>query len=314
MGRTGDEGYPDPDVQGFNPCAEQSLANYETCCLAEIFLPNIESPEELKKVARYLYRINKHSLAIKCEIKETEDVVHKNMRMGIGITGYLQATEEQRSWLSDCYTYLRSYDKEYSQLVGYPPSIKLTTVKPSGTLSLLAGVTPGAHPGYSEHYIRRIRMSADSRLASASRNHGYPVEYVLNFDGTEDKSTIVVSFPCKFPSGTIFAEDLSAIDQLEVVKRLQAEWSDNAVSVTIYYRKEELDDIKEWLKENYFNVKSVSFLLHNEHGFKQAPLEEIDQETYLEMKSKVTPITSIEQINMDDIEIMDCDSGACPVR
>ena len=90
----------------------------------------------------------------------------------------LQATEEQRGWLADCYDYIRAYDKEYSELAGYPTSIKLTTVKPSGTLSLLAGVTPGAHPGYSEYYIRRIRMSADSSLAHAAREHGYPVEFV----------------------------------------------------------------------------------------------------------------------------------------
>ena len=314
FGRTHELEYPDPDVMGFNPCAEQSLANFETCCLAEIYLPNIESAEELKKVARYLYRINKHSLAIPCSLKETEDIVHKNMRMGIGVTGYLQATEEQRSWLDGCYNYIRNYDKEYSRLAGFPASIKLTTVKPSGTLSLLAGVTPGAHPGYSEYYIRRIRMSADSSLAHAARKHGYPVEYVLNFDGTEDKSTIVVSFPCKFPKGTQFANDMTALDQLEVIKRLQAEWSDNAVSVTIYYRKEELDGIKEWLANNYKQVKSVSFLLHNEHGFKQAPLEEIDEGTYLEMSQGVTPITSLEQLDLDEVEIDDCEGGACPVR
>lgn len=314
MGRTFEVEYPDPDVQGFNPCAEQSLANYETCCLAEVYLPNISNSYELKKVLGYLYRINKHSLAIKCAIKETEEIVHKNMRMGIGVTGYLQATETQRSWLSDAYSYLRAYDKEYSRLAGFPTSIKLTTVKPSGTLSLLAGVTPGAHPGYSEHYIRRIRMASDSALASATRKQGYPVEYVLNFDGTEDKSTVVVSFPCCFPEGTKFAKDMTAIDQLEVCKRLQSEWSDNAVSVTIYYRKEELDDIKVWLSLNYRNVKSVSFLLHSDHGFLQAPMEEIDEATYVEMVSKVTPITSIDQIEMTDVEIDDCDTGACPVR
>jgi len=190
----------------------------------------------------------------------------------------------------------------------------LDSVKPSGTLSLLAGVTPGAHPGYSEFYIRRIRMAADSDLASTARKHGYPVEYVLNFDGSEDKSTVVVSFPCKFPANTTFAGDMTAIDQLEVIKRLQAEWSDNAVSVTIYYRLEELDEIKEWLHLNYKNVKSVSFLLHSDHGFKQAPLEEIDEATYIEMSSRVMPIRSLEQLEMDEVEIMDCDTGACPVR
>ena len=314
MGRTHEVQYPDPEVMGYNPCAEQSLAPFETCCLAEIYLPNIDTEEELKKVARYLYRINKHSLAIKCSVKETEEIVHKNMRMGIGVTGYLQATDEQRSWLKSCYLYLREYDREYSRIAGFPPSIKLTTVKPSGTLSLLAGVTPGAHPGFSEYYIRRIRMSADSELVGVCRQNGFDVEYVRNFDGTDDHSTVVVSFPCKFPKNTTFAEDMSAVDQLEVVKRLQAEWSDNSVSVTIYYRKNELDSIKAWLKDNYVNVKSVSFLLHNDHGFDQAPLEQIDQKTYNSMKKRSTPISSLNQIKMEDIEIDDCASGACPVR
>jgi len=314
MGRTFETEYPDPDVQGYNPCAEQSLANFETCCLAEIYLPNIETYAELKLVLRLLYRINKHSLAIPCAIKETEDIVHKNMRMGIGVTGYLQASEEQQGWLSDAYTYIRAYDKEYSSLKGFPESIKLTTVKPSGTLSLLAGVTAGAHPAYSQHYIRRIRMATESELVNVCRENGYHVEYVRNFDGTEDHSTVVVSFPCEFPEGTRLANDMSAVDQLEVIKRLQAEWSDNSVSVTIYYRKEELDDIKKWLGENYVNVKSVSFLLHNEHGFDQAPLEEITKEQYEEMKAKVVPITSLSSLNMDDIDIAECDSGACPIR
>ena len=314
MGRTGETEYPDPNVMGYNPCAEQSLEPYETCCLAEIYLPNIESEKELKKVARYLYRINKHSLAIKCSVKETEEVVHKNMRMGIGVTGYLQATEEQRNWLPSCYDYLREYDKEYSRINGFPASIKLTTVKPSGTLSLLAGVTPGAHPGYSEYYIRRIRMSADSELVGVRRHNGFDIEYVRNFDGTEDHSTVVVSFPCKFPKGTKFAGDMTAVDQLEVITRLQAEWSDNSVSVTVYYKKEELDAIKDWLSNHYYNVKSVSFLLHNEHGFDQAPLEEIDKKTYNDMKKRSTPIQSLKDIKMEDIEISDCDTGACPVR
>ena len=314
MGRTGETQYPDPDVMGYNPCAEQSLAPFETCCLAEIYLPNIETERELKNVATLLYRINKHSLAIKCAVPETEDIVHKNMRMGIGVTGYLQATEEQRSWLSSVYTHLRAYDQEYSRLCGFPTSIKITTVKPSGTLSLLAGVTPGAHPGYSQYYIRRIRMAADSELVGVCRDNGYHIEYVRNFDGTEDHSTVVVSFPCSFPEGTTFADDMSAVDQLEVIKRLQAEWSDNSVSVTIYYRKEELDAIKAWLNDNYVDVKSVSFLLHNEHGFDQAPMEEITYEQWKEMMESVTPITSLKQLNMEDIDIADCEGGACPVR
>ena len=314
VGRTGDINYPDPDVAGFNPCAEQSLAPYETCCLAEIHLPNIESKEELLEVATYLYRINKHSLALNCHWKDTEKVVHQNMRMGIGITGYLMASEEQKSWLNETYTKLRNFDAVYSNNKGFPKSIKLTTIKPSGTLSLLSGVTPGAHPGYAQHFIRRIRIAANSPLIEVVKQHGYKTEFVKNFDGSWDHGTIVCEFPCKYPLGTVLAAELSAVDQLAVVAKLQEEWSDNAVSVTIYYRRHELAEIKKWLADNYNNkLKTVSFLLHNEHGFEQAPFEEISQEEYEKQIKSVSPIKSCE-IDFNDLEISDCDSGACPIR
>lgn len=296
-------------------CAEQSLAPYETCCLAEIFLPNIESREELEKVAKYLYRINKHSLALSCHLKETEDIVHKNMRMGIGVTGYLQATEEQRSWLKDTYIKLREYDEQYSKEKNWPTSIKLTTVKPSGTLSLLAGVTSGVHPAYSKYFLRRIRIASNSPLANLCVKHGYHSEFQKNFDGTNDINTVVVSFPVKVPEGTVLAKELTAIQQLEYVKRLQTEWSDNAVSCTVYYRKEELEDIKTWLKENYNdNVKTVSFLLHSEHGFKQAPLEEITEDQYNEYIKMVKPITSGSISENDILDTFECVGGVCPIK
>lgn len=315
IGRTGDTNYPDPDVQGFNPCAEQPLAPYETCCLAEIFLPNIKTKDELLKVATYLYRINKHSLALPCHLEETENIVHKNMRMGIGVTGYLQASEEQRSWLSDTYLKLREFDKEYSKKNKWPESIKLTTVKPSGTLSLLAGVSAGVHPAYSQYYIRRIRIASNSPLANLCRKHGYYSEYQKNFDGSEDRNTVVVSFPCKVPEGTVLAKNLTATQQLEYVKRLQTEWSDNAVSCTVYYKKEEISEIKDWLKLNYNdNIKSVSFLLHSEHGFAQAPYEEITKEQYEEYAKLVQPIISGDVDETDMLDNFECVGGVCPIK
>lgn len=314
VGRLGETQYPDPDVQGYNPCAEQSLADGETCCLAEIYLPNITSKEELADVAKLLYRVNKHSLALPFHLKVTEEIVHKNMRMGIGITGVLQSSEEQKTWLKDVYTQLREFDKEYSAKNGFPESIKITTVKPSGTLSLLPGVTPGCHPAYARYMIRRIRISANHPLVQTCRDHGYPVEYQQNFDGTEDRSTMVVSFPFRHPDNAVLAKDMTALDQLETIKWLQSEWSDNSVSCTVYYRKEELPEIKKYLKKNYkTNHKSLSFLLHNEHGFKQAPLEEITKEQYDDLVAKTRLITSISSldIGLDDAE---CATGACPVR
>ena len=316
VGRSGETEYDDPEVCGFNPCAEQSLAPYETCCLAEVHLPNIDSYEEFEKVLRLLYRINKHSLALPCHHPETAAIVHKNMRMGIGITGYCMATKKQKSWLKKGYKYLRGYDEEYSKANGFPNSIKLTTVKPSGTLSLLSGVTPGAHPGFSAYYLRRVRMSADASLVQLCKDHGYKVEFVRKFDGTDDHSTVVVEFPCKFPKNTTLAKDVTAIDQLEIIKTLQAEWSDNAVSVTIYYKKEELEGIKTWLSENYDeSLKTVSFLLHSEHGFDQAPLEEISKEEYDKLVKVVKPIVSgeVDENSISEDQI-GCEGGVCPIK
>ena len=276
-------------------------------------MPNIESYDELVDVAKLLYRVNKHSLALPCHHKETEKVVHKNMRMGIGVTGYLQATEEQREWLKDCYKELRAFDKEYSKAHGWPVSIKLTTVKPSGTLSLLPGVTPGAHGAYAQYMIRRIRVSSNHPLVETCKEHGYKVEYQRGFDGSEDRSTVVVDFPFSYPEGTVLANEMSAVDQLKWVRRLQEEWSDNSVSCTVYYRPEEMEEIKAYLKENYNQgIKTVSFLLHSGHGFDQAPFEEVTKEQYEEMVRSTRVITKIDQeLEMDDDE---CASGACPIR
>lgn len=298
-------------------CAEQSLADKETCCLAEIYLPNIESFEELKKVASMLYKINKHSLALKCHQKSTEDIVHKNMRMGIGITGVMMSSDEQLSWLAPTYEYLRQLDKEYSKENGFNESIKLTTVKPSGTLSLLAGVTPGVHPATAgQYYIRRIRMSSSSKLVDLCKANGYHVEFQENFDGTLDKTTYVVEFPCKYPDGVVSAEEVSLIEQLEMVKFMQKNWSDNSVSVTAYYTKEELPELKKYIEDNFAdNFKTLSFLLKmNNSGFKQLPYEAISKAQYEYLSSLVKPITDY-NIDEDDLEELGaCGIGGCPIK
>ena len=316
VGRLGEYKYPDPDVQGYNPCAEQSLANFETCCLAELYLPNIKDYETFLRCMTMLYRINKHSLALKCHHQETQDIVNSNMRMGIGITGVMMSSEEQLSWLSPAYEYLRSYDDEYSKAMGYPISIKLTTVKPSGTLSLLAGVTSGVHPATSgQYFIRRIRINCDSPLINVCKSHGYHVEFQRNFDGTDDRSTYVVEFPCKYPDGVVSAEDIDIIDQLEMVKFMQSNWSDNSVSVTAYYKKEDLPRLKEYLEENWDeSFKTLSFLLYTGHGFEQAPFEPITKEQYEYLSGLVRPILDI-SINEEDVEELGaCGIGGCPIK
>ncbi len=296
-----------------NPCGEISLSNYECCNLSELCLNNITSKAELIDCARLLYKTQKAINSLQFIHEETNKVVHKNMRIGLGVTGICQSLNKI-DWLDDCYIELRKFDKKWSAQRGWPESIKLTTVKPSGTISILAGALPGIHPGYSQFYNRTIRISSSDPLAQVCKDMGYHTEYRINFDESEDRSTIVVYFPCKSPDGAILAKNMSVTYQLDLVKKLQNIWSDNAVSVTSYYKEEELPDLKKWLKENYKdNIKSVSFLLHKNHGFKQAPYQEIDGHTYDELVSKIKPL-SVENVNGGLLQGLECEGGACPIR
>jgi len=295
-----------------NPCAEILLESHECCNLSEIYLNNIESKAELKECAKLLYKTQKAICALPFIHDKTNEVVHRNMRIGVGVTGVCQSLDKLE-WLDECYAYLKDFDEKWSERKGYPSSVRLTTVKPSGTLSLLSGSTPGVHPAYANYFVRRVRMSSDDALVDTCRNAGYPVEYVKRFDGTEDHSTIVVEFPCHINGDTVLAKDMTAARQLELVKEMQTKWSDNSVSVTVYYRLEELDEIKEWMKKNYENsLKTVSFLLHSDHGFDQAPYEEITQEEY---EKRVARLKEIEVVATGEVlEGVECEGGVCPIR
>lgn len=295
-----------------NPCAEILLESYECCNLSEIYLNNIETKSELKKCAKLLYKTQKAICTLPFIHEETENIVKKNMRIGVGVTGICQSINKL-SWLEECYDDLKKFDKEWSAKKGYPESIRLTTVKPSGTLSLLSGSTPGVHPAYANYYIRRLSLSSDDVLVNALRDSNYPIEYKRRLDKTEDHSTVIVEFPCCINGDAIIAEDMTAINQLELVKKMQSVWSDNSVSVTVYYHIEELDEIKDWMKKNYeSSLKTVSFLLHANHGFDQAPYEVITKEEYEKRSSKLKDIKNVS--SGDVLSELECAGGACPIK
>ena len=295
-----------------NPCAEIVLESHEACNLSEIFLNNIESKAEFKKCARLLYKAQKAICTLPFIHESTEEVVHRNMRIGVGITGICQSLHKT-DWLDECYEDLVEFDRQWSAKKGYPESIRLTTIKPSGTLSLLSGSTPGIHPGFSPYHIRRMRIASDDPLVKILQDANYPTEYRRFDDGTDDHTGIVVEFPIETNSNTLLARDLSAIDQLEMAKNLQAVWADNSISITVYYHPEELDEIKEWMRVNYEkSLKTVSFLLHANHGFDQPPYEEISKEEYKKRVNKLKPIEGVQTGEV--IDNLECVGGACPVR
>ena len=305
----------DDSVVGVNPCAEIPLAHRESCNLCEIYLPRIDSLDELIEVSSLLYKVQKAIAAMPYIDHQSDVITSQNMRLGLGVTGVAQALDKI-DWLDEAYVELRKLDEEWSAERGWPESVRLTTVKPSGTLSLLPGVTPGVHPGFSSKFVKRMRIAADHPLVQFCADHGYDTYPVLNFDGTEDARTSIIDFPCEFPEGTVLAEDLTAIEQMDLVRKLQRVWADNAVSVTVYYRMEELPGIMEYLAEYWKEMKSVSFLLHSDHGFAQAPLGELTEEEYAEMVGALTPFGTdhVEENTAMELDDADCATGACPIR
>jgi ribonucleoside-triphosphate reductase len=314
QGRLGEKNV-DNSIEGFNPCAEIALGDGESCNLATLFIPNISSYEQFIDISTLLYKVQKQITRMNYPYEKTTEIVRKNARLGQSITGIVQATEDQISWLSPAYEHLRALDISYSAENGFPKSVRLTTVQPSGTLSLLPGVTPGIHPAYARHYIRRVRFGAADPLVEACRKRGYKVLFDIGIDGREDHTRYVVEFPCKSPDNAVLASEMTALEQLEWVKKMQTEWADNAVSVTVYYRKEELDSIKGWLAENYdSSVKSVSFLLHADHNFPLPPYEEVTEAEYEKLLSKIDMSIAIQGSVGADLDLDNCATGACPVK
>ena len=307
---------PDASIEGFNPCAEIGLGDGESCNLATIFLPNVDSLEQLKEISILLYKTQKQITQLSYPYEKTTKIVHQNARLGQSVTGILQVGQEKIDWLSESYSFLEKYDKEYSAMNNLPVSVRLTTVQPSGTLSLLPGVTPGIHPAFAQHYLRRVRFGSSDPLVDVCRKRGHKVQWDVGLDGREDHTRFVIDFPCESPKNSILAKNMSALDQLEWVKKMQTVWADNAVSVTVYYRKEELETIKSWLEKNYTkNIKSVSFLLHADHNFVLPPYEEITEDEYNKMSSKIDSSIPLIQKSFDgELIVDDCATGACPIK
>lgn len=190
----------------------------------------------------------------------------------------------------------------------------LNNVVSHNTLSKLAGCTEGGNPSEAEYIIQRIRFASTSDMLPALREAGYPMEFQINQDGSLDRSTMVVSFPSSFPGAPTVAQ-VSAVDQLETVARLQREWSDNAVSVTVTYATDEVESIYKWLEQKYDNsLKVVSFLRKTDRGFVQMPREAITKEQFDEMSAKIKPISLKGATDSSVDQSLECAGGACPLR
>ena len=313
--RMGDQpDFKDKKAAGVNPCGEQTLESFELCCLVETFPSRHDSYEEFQDTLKYAYLYSKSVTIVNTHWQETNAVMLKNRRMGISQTGIIEAFIKHGrravlEWCSRAYNYLQELDEQYSGWLCIPKSIKITTVKPSGTVSLLPGVPPGIHYPHSEYYIRRIRLSKNSDLIEHIRNAGYKIE-----EDSYSPNTVVAEFPIHEKYFDRSKNEVSIWEQAANAIDYQARWSDNQVSITITFKEEEADQIEHVLQFCEDKLKSVSFLPIKEHGYKQAPYEEITKEQFEEMISKLKPF-NLDETRDRAIGERFCDAdGVCEVR
>lgn len=314
FGRMGEKKHDSAVV--VNPCAEIGLENGEPCNLTELFLPNLSSVEEFKEAGRLMFRWAKRITCENYHNPVNDKIIKKNRRVGVGITGCLQAPDFFiPEVLDEVYAVIQEENRTYSKALGVPESIRTTTVKPSGTVSLVGDVTPGIHPAISRYMIRRVSLSASDPLIGMLQECGYKIEPKIELDGSLNHGTLICEFPVKTPDGTVCAdEDFDTWKQLDILKMVQKHWSDNSVSVTVYYNPEDLSDIKEWVSSNLDEIKTISFLKFEGHGFVQAPYEPISEETYNKLAAKVKPVDLSVLSVADDVVIDECNSGICPIK
>lgn len=246
-----------------------------------------------------------------------DEVVKRNRRVGVGITGCLASPLFNPQTLDRVYKAILDEDAKYSKELGIPLSIRHTVVKPSGTMGKVFDTNgyEGIHPAFSRYIIQRVRFASNDPLIPKLRAAGHPMEPVIGFDGKPDHKTQVVDFYVAAPDGMPVAdENWDTWKQLDVHSMAQRHWADQAVSVTVYYKREDLPRLKQWLAENLQYTKTISFLCHSEHGFKQAPKEKISREQFERFSSKVKPIDVGDISGGDMVDGLECAGGACPIK
>ena len=306
----------DHRVAGGNPCLEQSLESYELCCLVETFPNNHETFEDYARTLKYAYLYAKTVTLGRTHWPDTNRVMLRNRRIGCSVSGVAQfityrGINTLKEWLNDGFDVIQDWDKMYSDWFAVPRSIKTTSVKPSGTVSLLAGATPGLHYPESRFYIRRIRISKHSELIEPLKKAGYKIEPAF---GSED-TTNVVEIPVDVGEGIRTAAELSIWEQFGLAAFLQRHWADNQVSCTVTFNPEtEANQIAPCLNYYQYHLKGISLLPRHDYGaYKQMPYEAIDEKTYKSEVSKLGKLSfgviKNEEADVDKF----CNNDSCEI-
>ena len=275
----------EPSDFGTNPCSEIILRSREFCNLTECVVRHDDSVEDLKEKVRLATILGTWQSTLtnfKYLSKKWKENCEEERLLGVSLSGIMDSsiTSKNNEHLKGVLNELREIaiatNKEWAQKLGVNPAAAITCVKPSGTVSQLVDCASGIHSRYSEYYLRTVRADIKDPLCKMMIELGFPYEP----DVTKPETTMVFSFPMKSPKKSVFRNDKSAIEQLEIWKTYQDHWCEHKPSVTVYVKEDEWLEVAAWVWKNFDSISGVSFLPHSDHIYKQAPYQELTKEEY----------------------------------
>ncbi len=297
---------------GTNPCSEIILRPYQFCNLTEVVVRASDDLESLKRKVR-LATILGTAQSTFTKMPYLRKIWQKNTEeerlLGVSLTGImdnyiLSKNVDSKNWLAEMKQVAIDTNAEYADYLDIPASAAITCVKPSGTVSQLVDSASGIHARHSEYYIRTVRGDNKDPLTQFMKDSGIPAEPCV----MKPDSTTVFSFPTKSPNGAVTRNDMTAVEQLELWKNYALNWCEHKPSVTITVRDEEWMAVGAWVYENFDICSGISFLPHSDHTYAQAPYQDIDKETYEELKVKMPK--SIDWKSLSLYEKVDTTSGS----
>ncbi len=322
------KGYFDPSGQhivgpiGTNPCGEIILQSKQFCNLSEIVARAEDTEATLMKKMRLATILGTYQSSLtnfQYLSKEWKEHCDRERLLGVSITGMWDCPAVRKpEVMKKLKAEAIKINKEFAKRFGVNESTAITCVKPSGTLSQTVDCASGMHPRHAKFYIRRVRISATDTLFKMLKDQGVPYSPEVG-QTMENASTFVLEFPVKAPSGSIFRDDLSAIEQLEYWKMVKMNYTEHNPSVTISIGNDEWIGVANWVYENWDIAGGLSFLPREDAVYKLAPYEAIDEKRFKELAKRLehidySKIISYEKQNETDLKKeLACAGGVCEI-
>jgi ribonucleoside-triphosphate reductase len=313
---------------GTNPCSEIILRDKQFCNLTEVVVRAEDTFASLSRkvrLATILGTIQSTLTDFQFLSEEWKKNTEEERLLGVSLTGimdnaFLSGSKDE--WeeggllavLEHLRAIARETNEEFAKQLGTPPSVAITCVKPSGTVSQLVDSASGIHSRHAPYYIRRIRMDKKDPIYTYLKDKGIPVED----EAFRPESTAVFSFPMKAPEGAVTRSDMTAIEQLELWLIYQRHWCEHKPSVTITVKDEEWPEVGAWVWKYFDEISGVSFLPHSNHTYVQAPYEDLTKEQYEIMLASMPRDFSWDGFeehddNTEGSQTLACVGGSCEI-